>query len=213
MEIHKGSLDTYNTISKWIYPTFFFSFHEKWDRMGMLGVFGDYVLSCTSGDILEIGVGESSIYLSALAKKWNRKIYYCDISPSKIINPRTVKGYLNEEHGIFFMDESDKFFKEVQISPIALAFIDGDHSYEQVKKDFLNLIPLVVDNGYIILHDIYPPSEDYIHENACGEVYKLRQQIEKDDSLDCITLTRGCAMGVGFTIVRKKPKDRPYYQQ
>jgi hypothetical protein len=209
---HKGSQETYEYISKWISPNFFFSTNDVWHRMGILGVFGDYVLSCTQGDILEIGVGESSIYLSHLAKKYNRKIYHCDIAPDKILNPLTVDGYLNKEQGVFFTIPSDDMFKE-KLSPIALGFIDGDHNYEQVKKDFYNLLPLLVDDGYIFLHDTYPPSEDYVNENRCGTVYKLRQEIEKDNSLDCITLPRGTAMSVGITIVRKKPINRPYYNE
>jgi len=225
-EQHKGSLETYEYIAKWIAPDFFFSKNDVWHRFGMLGVFGDFVLSCTPGNILEIGTGESSIYLSHLARKYNRAIYHCDIAPSKIINPLTVAGYMTPAEERFtdrkvyytgrstlFMGPSDDMFKELNILPIALGFIDGDHIYEQVKKDFENLVPLVVDNGYILLHDTYPPDESYVDENRCGTVYKLRQEIEKDPRFDCITLSRGCAMGVGLTIVRKKPAVREYFNE
>ena len=32
-------------------------------------------------------------------------------------------------------------------------FIDGDHTYEQVKRDFNNYVPLLAENGVIIFHD------------------------------------------------------------
>jgi hypothetical protein len=173
--------------------------------MGFLGVFGDYVLSCTQGDILEIGVGESSIYLSQLARKHSRKIYYCDIEHSKIINPRTVQGYLEERLGVFVMDSSDNMFANIPISPIALAFIDGWHSYDQVKKDFYNTLRHLVKDGYILLHDTYPPNyEEFIDENHCGDVYRFRQELEADPAFDTLTLVKGAAMGVGLTIVRKR---------
>jgi len=213
MQPHKGSQETYDFIADWIAPDFFYSKKDVWHRFGFLGVFGDFVLSCTQGDVLEIGVGESSIYLSHVTRKYHRKIYHCDVAASKIDNPLTVKGYLDTEIGVFFRCPSDEMFAKGNITPIALGFIDGDHIYEQVKKDFYNLLLLVVDNGYIILHDTYPPSEDYVDENRCGTVYRLRQEIEKDDSLDCITLVSGCAMGVGLTICRKKPKNRNYYNE
>ncbi len=213
MEVHKGSQETYDYIAKWIASDFFFSVNDVWHRMGMLGVFGDYILSCTQGDILEIGVGESSIYLSALARKYNRRIYNCDISDSKIDNPLTVEGYLAPERAVFFRGPSNNLFNAIEITPIAIAFIDGDHNYEQVRKDFDNIAPYIVTNGYIILHDTYPPTEDYIDENRCGTVYKLRQEIEEDKRFDCITLPIGTAMGVGITIVRKKPKDRYYFNE
>lgn len=225
MEEHKGSRETYDHIANWIDSEFFFSITDQWGRFGMLGVFGDYILTCTPGAILEIGVGESSIYLTALAKKHRRQIIHCDVSPSKILNPLTIRGYLSTEHTyistqndswsasdcLLFACSSDEMFKKLAVPAIALGFIDGDHIYEQVKKDFYNLLPYVVENGWIILHDTYPPNEDYIDENHCGTVYKLRQEIEKNPDLDCITLTRGCAMDVGLTLVRKKPKARPYF--
>lgn len=223
---HTGSQDTADFIINWVNPSFFFSWKDQWDRMGFLGPFADYVLSCTKGNVLEIGVGESSIYLSHVARKYQRRIYHCDIAQGKITNPLTVAGYLIEEPidvdgkqksfkvcgSHFFIGPSDELF-EMDMGEIALAFIDGDHNYDQAKKDFLNVINIVVDNGYVILHDTYPPSEDYVDENRCGDVYKLRQDIEQDPRFDCITLTRGTAMGVGLTIVRKKPKDRPYYNE
>jgi len=211
MSVHKGSQETYDYIAKWVSPEFFHSVNDRWDRMGFLGAFGDFVLSCTGGDIVEIGCGESSIYLSHLARKYSRRIYHCDIAPDKILNPLTVDGYMNKDRGIFHMGSSDKMFEEYPLRDIALGFIDGDHNYAQAKKDFDNLMAVLVDNGYILLHDTYPPSEEYIDENHCGDVYKLRQEIEKDNRYDCITLTRGTAMGVGLTIVRKKPKElKPY---
>jgi hypothetical protein len=38
-------------------------------------------------------------------------------------------------------------------SPISLLFIDGDHHYEAVKKDFEDWFPKVQLNGYILIHD------------------------------------------------------------
>ena len=41
-----------------------------------------------------------------------------------------------------------------QVGPIDFLFIDGDHSYEGVKKDFCDYGPLVRAGGIIALHDI-----------------------------------------------------------
>ena len=226
---HRESLETKEYIAKWAAKNFFFSLNDEWGRMGMLGVFGDYVLSSLPGNILEIGCGESSIYLSSLALKYRRHSYHCDIAPSKILNPLTVPGYIYPQayfppegqapkclefsDTTLFMGPSDEFFRDIRFLPIALAFIDGDHIYEQVKKDFENTVKLVQDNGFILLHDTYPPSEEYLDENRCGTVYRLRQEIEKDPRFDCMTLVRGTAIDVGLTIVRKKPLNLPEYQQ
>lgn len=257
---HVGSRDMYEQIAQWVAPagkdvkpheTFFFSKRDVWHRFGMLGVFGDFVLSaCQEGGVLEIGTGESSIYLTEIAKKYRRTIVHCDIQASKILNPLTIPGcfgsqdwgggqvtvgqdvydlpsdvtYVASPEGLLnpvkrvllYSGSSDELFEFFgpQMGTLALAFIDGDHLYEQAKKDFWNLVPFMVPNGYILLHDTHPPSEEYLSENRCGEVWRLRKDIEsKPELFDVITLPAGCAIGVGLTIVRIKPADLPEYQR
>lgn len=227
MEIHQESLETYKFISDWIDPKFPYSRKDVWHRMGMVGVFADFVCSCTAGAILEIGVGESSIYLTQVSKKYDRKIIHCDVAPGKILNPLTVPGYLSEDNAVItkesmngkdsrctiFIGDSDDLFKYVKIPDLALSFIDGDHNYSQVKKDFYNAFNCTVENGYILLHDTYPPDETYLGDSRCGTVYQLRQELAGFPWLDMITLPRGTAMGVGLTIIRKKPAHVPEYQR
>ena len=43
--------------------------------------------------------------------------------------------------------------------PVDFLFIDGDHSYEGVKSDFMLYAPLVRPGGLIAFHDIIPHSE------------------------------------------------------
>jgi predicted O-methyltransferase YrrM len=52
----------------------------------------------------------------------------------------------------------------LQTYKIDLLFIDGDHTYEGVKKDFEMYEPLVKDGGMIVLHDIVPHRQ----EHGCG---------------------------------------------
>lgn len=50
---------------------------------------------------------------------------------------------------------SDQVLKEVsKDKPLDYIFIDGDHSYEGVKKDFIMYSPLVRSGGVIAFHDI-----------------------------------------------------------
>lgn len=209
--VHPPSLGTYQGVANWVSPDFFFSKNIGWENTGIVGVVADFALCFLKGDILEIGCGVSSIYLSALSKKYNRKLYLCDIESGKIINPLSVKGYISEDAD-FFICPSDDMFAKNTLSPLAFAFIDGDHTYEQAKKDFWNVEKLLVDDGYILMHDTYPPSEDYVDFNCCGNVYKFRQEIEKDPRFDVLTL-RGRDSYVASTLIRKKSKNRPYYQE
>lgn len=57
---------------------------------------------------------------------------------------------------------------------IDLLFIDGDHLYGGVKKDFEMYSPLVDNNGIIIFHDILPQKQ----ENQC-EVERYWNEIKE----------------------------------
>lgn len=213
---HPGSRDMYDTIAQWSACPIVISVAMVWNRMGILGILGDYVLNYTPGDIVEIGVGESSIFLTKLARKFGRVVYHCDLQRGHIVNMTTVPGILDSS-GVSYIGKSDDFFKEVEFSSIALGFIDGDHTYEQVKKDFENLFDLLVEGGYIFLHDTYPPNEDYLPENRCGDVYRFRQELEDRsnfyrENIDVFTFPFG-AMDVGLTMVRKLPRKRPHFRR
>lgn len=227
---HPGSQETYDFIAQWATPLLPFSIKDGWGRFGMLGVLGDMILQSLQGThIVEIGTGESSIYLSQLARKHNRKMFYCDVAPGKITNPLTIKGYLLEDtikisgkpqpesyahhQGVAYIGTSDDMFDSLKIPTIGLAFIDGEHHYDYVKRDFENCFKLLSDDGYIFLHDTYPYNEELVLGDYCADSYKMRQELENDERVDCFTFTKLVACNVGFCMVRKKPKNRPYYQQ
>ncbi|MFN0202434.1 MAG: class I SAM-dependent methyltransferase [Bacteroidia bacterium] len=49
---------------------------------------------------------------------------------------------------------TDLFEKEVKLGgSIAFAYIDGDHSYQQAKRDFENVYEYLTDGGFILLDD------------------------------------------------------------
>jgi len=209
---HPNSQEGYDGVSQWVDPNFFFSKTVGWENVGIIGVLADYALNYLSGDILEIGCGTSTIFLTALAEKYKRQIYYCDYEGCKIINPASVKGHMSETYGHFYLCPSDDMFAKNEVTPLAFTFIDGGHTYEQAKNDFWNAEKLTVPNGYIAMHDTYPPTEHYVDFQACGDVYRFRQEIEKDKRFDVITLV-GRESYVPITLIRKKPLNRPYYQE
>lgn len=187
----------------------------QWDRWGLLGVLSDYVLNYTEGDIIEIGCGESSIFLSQLAEKYNRTCYHIEYSRSGIQNMKATKGYFGKNSKVYNMKSDDFFhassiFENFKLPPIALAFIDGDHSYESVTHDFENIEKYLVVGGYIFIHDTLPPDESWEIPEKCGTVYKLREDLENETCLfknnggniEVFTFPRS-AFDVGLTMVRK----------
>ena len=227
---HCASQELYDHLSSWIHPSIPFSSKDSWGRFGILGVLGDMILRTLPGThIIEIGTGESSVYLTQLARLHNRSIFYCDASPSKITNPLTIKGYLHEDtimlegnpdvseykskNAVAYAGTSDDMFKNLDIPTIGLAFIDGEHHYEYVKRDFENIFRNLCDDGYIFIHDTYPYDEELVLGDYCADSYKIRQELEKDDRVDTFCFNKMVACNVGMFMVRKKPQNRPYYQQ
>ncbi len=210
--MHPGSKDTFDIISAWEPGPIPMSKNNQFGRMGIVSILAYIAVQSSPGGILEIGCGESSVFLGEIAKRFDRKAYFIDLQRSVIYNAMTVPGYFGSKDNYVEAISSDEFFKLITLPPLAFAFIDGGHLYEQVRKDFFNILPYIEETGLIALHDTYPPDEEFIGENRCGTVYKLRQELEAMSGLDVFTFIRG-AMDVGLTIVRKKPKERPEYKR
>ena len=226
---HWGSIDTYKHIANWCDTPFPYSRTDSTERFGILGMLGHTILSSLPGTcIIEIGVGESSIYLTEAARRLHRKIFYCDLAYGKIFNPLTVPGYLHENlvlienrvissydsySGVAYVGTSDDFFRDLKFPPVGLAFIDGDHHYEAVKRDFDNIFRLLVPHGVIFLHDTWPPSEESIVNDYCSTAYKMRKELESREDVDCFTFTSGVACSVGLTMCRKRSVGGAHYHE
>ena len=174
-----------------------------WDRWGLLGVLSDCVLNFVDGNILEIGCGESSVYFSRLAEKYNRRCFHVEYSKSGVENMKNTTGYFGK-NSIVYNCKSDKFFQDASTNmKFALAFIDGDHLYQPVQRDFWNASTHLVPGGFIFLHDTYPPDKSWTVEHKCGTVFKLRQDLENLEEWEVFTFPF-TAFNVGLTMVRKK---------
>ncbi len=186
---------------------------QGWKGIEIVGMLADFVLYFFPGDILEIGVGTSSTFLTPLSEKYNRRIYHCDSNGEKILDLKQ-KGFFSERAELFICT-SDEMFNKQKLSPLAFTFIDGYHGYEEAKRDFWNAEKLTIPNGFILLHDTYPPAENWVGINgggSCGDVYKLRQELEQNKKFDCFTFV-GEGNYIASTLIRKKPLNRHYYQE
>jgi len=99
---------------------------------------------------------------------------------------------------------SDDFFKENN-SRFDIVFIDGLHTYEQVKRDILNSIHFLEEDGIILVHDCMP---DSLGKQAVprykmqwnGDVWKAIVDLRQMEDLDIYT----CEMDQGIGIISKK---------
>jgi len=86
-----------------------------------------------------------------------------------------------------------------------MIFIDADHCHESSLEDFKLSLPLLKDNGIILLHDTYPPAEVFTGKGYCFDSYKTAEWIKENklDEVEVVTLP----FYFGITIVRKTQKQ------
>lgn len=165
------------------------------------------ILTNRNGCIVEIGMGASTPMFAKYAQQHKVKLYSCDKNPLKTGQP-LFKGH------IIFEGISFDFMKQFKDSP-AIVFIDGCHDYAVAKKEFEFFLDKLIVGGVIFLHDTLPPQENLLDKAASGDVYKLRQEIEKKTyilNIDIFTWPY-TAIDSGLTMVLKKEQDRPYWRQ
>jgi predicted O-methyltransferase YrrM len=116
-----------------------------------------------------------------------------------------IKDLRKEKVGEFHMKTTDEFFTTFN-EKIDVIFIDADHNFESVKKDFKNSVKLLNKYGMIILHDTDPMEEMYLNPNYCGDSYKMDEWIRENyTEFDIMTLPLTQA---GLTIVKRKIDKR-----
>jgi len=124
-------------------------------------------------------------------------------------SPRRRKYATQNKNLIWFNQTTDDFFKQLDDGIMFdLVFIDACHSYQNSMMDFKNSFKHLNDNGIIILHDTYPPSDAFISDGSvrgCGGVYQTALEIKKEWSDVCEITT--LPFWFGLSIVRKIPRD------
>ncbi len=128
------------------------------------------VLKIAPERILEIGTAKGgTLYLWTRAAKPDATIVSVDLPggefggaypPCRIPFYKSFARDGQEMHLLLEDSHQPETFEKVADifadKPVDFAFIDGDHSYEGVKADFLQYGPLVRPGGIVAFHDILP---------------------------------------------------------
>jgi hypothetical protein len=157
-----------------------------------------------------------SHFIAELVKQINCKTYLelgvYDGTTLSIVSPFVdrvigvdIKDVRNSKIGEFHLESTDSFFEHFNES-VDVVFIDADHNFESVKKDFKNSVKLLNKYGMIILHDTDPMEEMYLNPIYCGDSYKMDEWIRENyTEFDIMTLPLTQA---GLTIVKRKIDKR-----
>lgn len=153
---------------------------DKWIGERIQGGFGptdmallkEEIEKLKEGDIyLEVGVDEGRSFTTAAHYApegvWVVGVDYIDPpARNKYMNPPTGEGGWNPTGtGLIsigaphiYIHGDSQMVAKLWSKPISLLFIDGDHSYEGVKKDTESWLPHMKKGGTILYHDI-----DYVN--------------------------------------------------
>ena len=88
--------------------------------------------------------------------------YYIDQGKTFDTFWKNVKRYGMENIVYPIKDYSELAVKRYPGDPIGLLFIDGDHRFNYVKKDFELWSPFLISKGMIVMHDIPFPGVDKV---------------------------------------------------
>ena len=125
--------------------------------------------------------------------------------------PLTNKIGVDPENGGNVRDTSDNFFKNNKKN-FDVIFIDGLHQYEQCRKDIINSLKVLNENGLIFLHDMIPRS--WVEENVprlqkvwSGDVWKVSLELIKTKGVDFFIIIADHGVGV----IKKREKNVIYH--
>ena len=110
-----------------------------------------------------------------------------------------------EKVGEFHQCTTDEFFSYFK-DKVDIVFIDADHKFESVVKDFEHSLLLLNKYGIIFLHDTDPMTEEFLDYRLCGDSYRIVDYIrEKHPELNVTTLP---ITEAGLSIVNRKNDRR-----
>ena len=164
----------------------------------------DVILKNVPGCVVDIGIGHSTEVLYNHSSKLGREHYSCDISSKKCNWARTLGGLK------IFEGRSLDFIEQFSNIPVAVVFLDGDHTYSITKREFDFFLLKLSPGGMIFLHDTMP----YCTKEIYGKytVYQLRQEIERRSDLMVFTWPY-TAQNAGLTMIMQKEKNPPFYRK
>jgi len=142
---------------------------------------------------------------------------YLELGISTGINMKEVSNYCSDCTGVDVKDlrefkdfkfcqmSTDDFFK-INQDIFDVIFIDADHSFKQVQRDFINSLRFLNTFGIIFLHDT-DPVDGYATKELCGDSYKIIDWIDKKYGtlMNIITIPVSVT---GLSIVNRKNDRR-----
>lgn len=76
------------------------------------------------------------------------------------------------EYPATFQMKTDEFFAQAT-EKWDVIFIDADHTFAQVVRDYNGAVKCLSEGGLVFMHDLVPPSKEYALPWHCGDAFKF----------------------------------------
>jgi len=160
---------------------------QFWQENGYISLLVNTIPGIENKSYLELGLGRG-------------------VNFSCIKAARKVSVDIQKETKPTFQMSTDAFFEQ-NAERFDIVFIDADHSFNQVVKDFNHT--LLICNDYLFLHDMVPPVEELTTPPKCGDAYKLLFCLVEIVGVLVYTLDSDCGLSFIRMPMEAKQMDFP----
>ncbi|MDQ3936608.1 MAG: class I SAM-dependent methyltransferase [Actinomycetota bacterium] len=97
---------------------------------------------------------------------------------------------------------SDAFFESYDGPRPDIVFVDGDHAYEQARRDTHNALEILTAEGVLFMHDTWPVFRAATERMVCGGVHRVVEELQADERWEVATIRRWPGLSV---VTRRGP--------